>query len=179
MKVEIECYQCGKTFLRSKKEVNRSKRINRRQFCSRECVGKTTIYENIPQEFIGNMKHLRGGGEGRTKDEYSSFRPYAKTCRTRRHKHEVDISVEYLKEVWENQQGICPFTGWGLELRYYQKKKKKSPLTPKHASLDRIDTTKGYVKGNVRFISVMANYARNNFSDEQLICFCKSVSDCR
>lgn len=45
-----------------------------------------------------------------------------------------------------------------------------------NASLDRIDNSKGYLKGNVRFVSMMANLARSTFSDNELIRFCKSVA---
>jgi hypothetical protein len=31
------------------------------------------------------------------------------------------------------------------------------------------------MKGNVRFISLMANYARNSMSDEELLEFCRAV----
>ena len=43
-------------------------------------------------------------------------------------------------------------------------------------SLDRVDCTKGYVPGNVRFVTVMANYCRNRFEDKDLIGFCREVA---
>lgn len=46
----------------------------------------------------------------------------------------------------------------------------KSPFQP---SLDRIDTNKGYEMGNIRVVWLVENYARNSFSDEQVIEFCK------
>ena len=47
----------------------------------------------------------------------------------------------------------------------------------RRASLDRIDNSLGYVKGNVRFISIMANYCRNTFEDKDLMEFCEAVVD--
>lgn len=35
------------------------------------------------------------------------------------------------------------------------------------ASIDRIDSTKGYVKGNIRIVTTMFNYAKNTYTDEQ------------
>ena len=35
-------------------------------------------------------------------------------------------------------------------------------------SIDRIDSTKGYVKGNIQILSIKANRAKNNLSKEEL-----------
>lgn len=43
------------------------------------------------------------------------------------------------------------------------------------ASLDRIDNSNGYLQGNVRFVSKIANYARNEYSDDDLLEFCNAV----
>ncbi|MEO1764581.1 MAG: hypothetical protein AAFR83_22070, partial [Cyanobacteria bacterium J06629_18] len=49
-------------------------------------------------------------------------------------------------------------------------------LHPKTASLDRIDSCKGYVFGNVQFVSLMANYAKRDFLEEELLRFCEAVN---
>lgn len=41
------------------------------------------------------------------------------------------------------------------------------------ASLDRIDSTKGYVKGNVEFVCLAINYAKNNFKKEEMMSLIK------
>lgn len=51
----------------------------------------------------------------------------------------------------------------------------ESPLTPRRASLDRIDSSIGYIPGNIRFVSVMANYCKNSFSDQEVFEFCQAV----
>jgi hypothetical protein len=43
-------------------------------------------------------------------------------------------------------------------------------------SLDRIDSSIGYVFGNVQIVCVMANYAKSDFSDEQMREFCKAIA---
>lgn len=42
-------------------------------------------------------------------------------------------------------------------------------------SLDRVDNTKGYVKGNVRVISMLANSMKNTADNELLLRFCKNI----
>ena len=39
------------------------------------------------------------------------------------------------------------------------------------ASIDRIDSSKGYVKGNVRYISVSANWLKNDLDDNHVMEF--------
>lgn len=175
--VEVKCSFCGKTIQKPKNEYNRRKRMGKDHFyCNLSCAGKTK----------NNKKHLskvRSGYEvwlhsPYKGDEFSVFRSYAKKARERseRKGREFNLTLEYLKELWEEQDGKCPFTAWRLIPRDY-KNRDKIKLLPNHASLDRIDNSKGYIEGNVRFVAVMYNFARNVFTDQDVIDFCRQVVD--
>jgi hypothetical protein len=169
--VEVRCEVCGGVFLRKKGEVNRSKRLGRKMFCSRRCTGIANTV-NLPDE--PPTDHLP---KGKNPDQYSPYREYFKLVRRRTEQRgqELLITLEDLKQQWESQNGICPFTGWKMEIPRTTNWS-ESPLTPRRASVDRIDSSLGYVPGNIRFVSVIANWCKNNFTDEEVIEFCHAVA---
>ena len=95
----------------------------------------------------------------------------AKEALARRNEHQ-NLANEY-KTQWEKQKGICPYTG--IEL--VQPKDCNDEAMYKKASLDRIDSKLGYVKGNIQFISASANYAKGTMTDEEMVEFCKLITN--
>lgn len=115
------------------------------------------------------------------RDEYSPFRQHLKLARRRvkGKDRQCTITLQYLKELWEKQGGRCPYTGWELDNPETTKDWDNRPLHPRRASLDRIDSSLGYVPGNVQFVSVIANFAKCDFPEDVLLQFCKAVVDSR
>jgi len=165
-KISIECYQCGTTTEKDVGEYNRSKKMARKMFCSTKC---SATHGNLicPRN---NVKNLVGKGRGT--DEFSCFRWFLRGPRKRN--KEFNITIHDLKRVWEKQSGICPLTGWKLVLPETSVGFDNDDRLVR-ASLDRIDNNKGYVVGNIRFVSLPANLARNNFEDDDLLRFCEAV----
>jgi len=172
--INLLCEHCGKSFPRRLSEHKRSKKRGMLSYCSNSCSA-----------FVNSKKPGRKCSAEHLKlidrqDKFSRFRYAMGTVRTRarqnvrRCKKLYDIDLEYLKQLWEEQDGKCPLTGWDLELAPTSAGWKGDPH-PRRASLDRIDNSLGYMKGNVRFISIMANYCRNSFDDKDLIEFCMAV----
>lgn len=163
---------CGKDFDKDAKEHKRRlKAGHTRFFCSQSCVC-TKSNEEHPRK--GDASRLIAGNR---RDEHTPFRWFVARAiyRDRKKHYGCDITTEYLKSLWDLQEGKCPFTGWSLILPHDIDGWEE--YHPANASVDRIDNSKGYMQGNVRFISVMANLARQSFSDIQLIDFCKAVAN--
>ena len=72
------------------------------------------------------------------------------------------VSMEYLWNLFESQKHMCAITGDYIEHL-------------KDASLDRIDSTKGYIEGNVQWVTYQANVSKHIMSMEQLYSFCRKV----
>lgn len=170
--LKITCANCTHEFEILLKEHKRQIKNGRVGFfCSRTCAA---IKSNRDNPRPGNPENLQADNR---RDEYTQFRWFVNRGNyrgKRRRKYGCDLTVEFLKELWDQQNGICPFTGWKLVLPQ-DSSYAWSEKNPANASLDRIDNSKGYMRGNVRFISVMANLARQTFTDEQVRNFCKAV----
>jgi hypothetical protein len=68
---------------------------------------------------------------------------------------------------------LCPILGIPI-VKIYTKGKSTGP-TSNSPSLDRIDNSKGYIKGNVRVISHKANTMKHNATSSELIMFAEWV----
>jgi hypothetical protein len=165
---ECTCDNCGVKFKKPQSEITRNLTIGRKNFCTRSCAGFANRFNfGDNKDKYDISKHA-----GNQKDEFTPFRYHFRNCK-KRYK-EVDLDLEYLKELWDSQNGTCPFSGVKLTLNSYTKIFKDSRYA---ASLDRIDSNKGYVRGNVRWVSRAINLMKNDMSDESLNEFLKLISE--
>jgi len=168
--VELSCSVCGKIFQKPKAEYNRRLRLGKTDFaCSLSC-GAVLSNKNFPRP--GNSKNISPGSEV---DIYSSFRWFTARIRARtRLKGFSDIDEVYLKILWEQQEGLCPLSGKRIFLPRTTQGFEDN-RSPYNASLDRIDSNLGYIKGNVRFVSFIANCAKAGWEDQVVLEFCNAV----
>ena len=166
--ITIICDNCGSEFQKPESEYKRNVKLGRKNFCCRSCAATYSNQHRSKDSFSSNIAKYAGN----QKDEYTPFR-YTMRCVRRRDK-EIDIDLEYLKHVWEEQKGICPYTGLSLVLPTDSNIKTIHPTI--RASLDRIDSSKGYVRGNVQFISTSINYLKSDMSDLETKRFLKQIS---
>ncbi len=83
-----------------------------------------------------------------------------------------NVTGVYLKGLWDKQKGICPLTGWKMKLPKWDRGFFFEERARDNVSVDRIDNSKGHEVGNVQLVCLFANYAKNNFTDQDLSDFC-------
>lgn len=187
------CDYCGNEFDKETKEYNRAKRLNRKIFCSVNCMKLGKRNSNKGGKANNNKSASLAASKSRRKkieilaveldistEDYIGLRETVRRVKNRnklpsRIERNITNDVPEIKDLaqlWKNQKGICPFTGWILTLPTLYDK-----ATPKTASLDRIDNTKGYELNNIRFVSVMVNYAKNGFGEVELSDFIKAIRE--
>ena len=86
-------------------------------------------------------------------------------AKTRARNHNLDFNIEVSDIIIPK---ICPILEVPIEIGT----KDDYEYSP---SLDRIDNSKGYVKGNVWVISKKANSMKNSATQEELNKFCKNI----
>ena len=145
---KLICSTCNREFERKRNTSNQQQ-----YFCSRACRSAL--------------------------DEFSQFRFHLKSikCHAKKINKQVNLTLEDLRDKWNEQSGTCPFTKWKLINHPSNNWRKLLPLTPDRASVDRIDNGGNYTKDNIRFVSVMIQWAKNSFSDSQLREFCRVIKE--
>lgn len=177
-RVRVACANCGQFFRKPVGEYNRSERLGKSHCCTKSCA--TSLGNKVSPR--GTTAHMR---DYEHRDRFTPFRALFNTTKRhaagkKGHQSAKDflITHEDMLEQWERQNGVCPYTGWKLHLPINSTRAWDDSADPlKRASLDRIDSAIGYVRGNIQFVAQMANYAKNRFSDGQLLLFCEAVVD--
>ena len=166
--IETTCYWCGKPYTKLRREYRRSLKKGKPQFCSMKCL---TEYRD---KKIGKDGWKKIHSYLIKKDSiFIHFNILARN-KSQQRKKDFDLDVEYLKEVWNTQKGICPYTGIKMELPKCGKDWDHT-FTMEKMSLDRIDSKKGYIKGNVQFVCLGINYAKNKWSDSEMKLFIERI----
>lgn len=91
-------------------------------------------------------------------------------CGAERRNFEFEISLEYIWELFVKQNRKCALTGREI---YFG----KTNTSDKTASLDRIDSKKGYIKGNVHWIHKDVNKMKMDLDIKIFISLCKEIAN--
>lgn len=111
--------------------------------------------------------HYQWGGFG----EISGNWWYNHVTRERKQKYrtkiKVEITIEYAWNLFLQQNKKCNLSG--LELKF------GSSSHSNTASLDRIDSSKGYIEGNVQWVHKHINFMKRTYSQQYFIQMCNLV----
>lgn len=158
---------CEKQVLKNSSEVKRNLKIGRLNYCSLSCSGMVN-HQHLKKFSKENQIYLINVYDNR-KDEYTGLREHLR--RVKKRDPNYDITIEDLLLQWNQQNGICVYSG--VKLNH----PKDGGSNMIKASLDRIDSSKGYIKGNIQFISISCNHAKNSMTHEEMLEFCEIISN--
>lgn len=83
-----------------------------------------------------------------------------------------NLDGDFLNTLWENQNHKCALTGLTLDMGA---KNRNDDAWSNNASLDRIDSSKGYLEENVQWVHPIVNMMKNRFNQDTFIQFCNLV----
>lgn len=86
--------------------------------------------------------------------------------------HDFDITIEYISSLFDKQNKRCVISG---EYIFLNQNKRLNPDLETTASLDRIDSSKGYIEGNVQWVHKTINRMKLDFTTKELLHWCNLV----
>lgn len=160
-KGRLSCYRC--VYLKSRKRMNvyRRKRYN-------------TIPSVRSKEQERNRLNQKRRREKGLEKQYrqSSVRRWlcgrTRTCKVgaKRKDKSYQINLDFLCSLYKKQGGKCAISNLQMDTKF------KSPYA---ISIDRTDSEKGYVVGNVQLVCQAINLAKNKHSNAIMIEFTNSI----
>ncbi len=141
---------CGKEFLTMAHNATDPSRATRRHSCG--CMKSPKDEQSKRWKGVEGFPHRL----------FNSFK-YGAALR----KLEFDITLEDMLELFKSQNGLCRLTGEVLTLE----------RRDCNASLDRIDSSKGYIGGNLQWVLKQVNLAKGRMTTPQFIEMCRKVAE--
>jgi hypothetical protein len=77
-----------------------------------------------------------------------------------------DIDQEYIEKLYDEQRGVCAISGLVMACKTHDRY---------NLSIDRIDSSKGYIKGNVHLVCSIINNMKNEYSMELFMKECENM----
>jgi hypothetical protein len=80
-----------------------------------------------------------------------------------------DIDIMYLLEIYSAQKGLCAISGVLMTHKAGQGR------VNTNISIDRIDSSRGYLKNNIQLVCDMVNRMKSNMSQTEFVGWCKHI----
>lgn len=124
----------------------------------------------VPTRLLRNKRNTKSCGcswktgyNGISARHFSNIRSHATTRDL-----EIDISIQQIWDLYLRQNKKCAISGVLLKLESSRKKETT-------ASLDRIDSSKGYVMDNVQWVHKTVNIMKSNLLEQDFIEWAKTI----
>lgn len=89
---------------------------------------------------------------------------------------DTNIDLTYLKKVYVKQNGKDPYQNIELAvIPRYEREELGISWLPYGLSIDRIDSRKGYFRGNVQFVGTLFNKVKQDLSNQALFELAKTI----
>lgn len=152
-------------------EVSKNKNGHIKYLCECECGNTCEVFgTHLRSNKIVSCK-CKNRIDGVSSDMWYNIIKSGVKTRAKRSRLEVNITKEYVNELYKNQNGKCKLSGIEITLPKTWRDRTYS------ASLDRIDSEKGYIIGNVQWVHKHINVMKNTFPEEMFIFLCKKISE--
>lgn len=115
----------------------------------------------------GKHHHLWKGGKYVSSAQWGNIR--SNSCRKNKIL-DFNISLDYIDDLLEKQEFKCALSGTVIQCG------DRNGRIETTASLDRIDSTKGYIVGNVQWIHKDINKMKMNFPEDRFTEWCHKIS---
>lgn len=157
----------GRLTVKSYSHTNRIAFWNCKCECGRDCIHSGSDLRQGKIKTCG----CRIGRDNKT--NWRGYKDISKTYwqvlnnNAKQRNLEFNITLKYIWRLFNHQYCCCALTGEEIILRPYNKQT---------ASLDRIDSKKGYIKGNVQWVHKTINKLKNNFNEKEFVLWCGKVA---
>lgn len=111
-----------------------------------------------------NGKRNWKGGEEVSATYFSSLKRGALGEKSR-NPIDFKITLEYIDQLYKNQKGLCNYSKMPISIR------------ARTASLDRIDSSQGYIEGNVQWLHKDVNMMKRHYTEDYFLELCKKIGE--
>ena len=165
--LEKTCTKCGEilpltSFYTTGKKVDGKPKFN--SWC-KSCISQKQA--SYHKRTWGPLR-LQFSAQKRSKT-VRSFLSYLRQKAIQRKRDGNIISLDALEALWFAQHGKCALTGWPMTMEL------GNGVIQTNCSIDRIDSSHGYVTGNVQLVCRIANVAKSSLSSSDFANLCKAV----
>lgn len=156
----VLCVKCNKYKLNEFFDSNKERKY--RDFCDTRCKKCKNDQRIKRNEFnrtlnTGNLERLLRS------------RFYGARQRSKDNNIEIDITVDYLLELWNLQNGKCSISKIDMTYEVH------SGRIHTNVSIDRKDPEIGYLKTNIQLVCMAVNQMKSDMTNDDLLYFCKEI----